>query len=52
MTILADIKNGKPWKGNDGKERVSLEVKWLEPWVDGKPIDVDAVPSKDDDIPF
>ena len=52
VPILAVIKNGKPWKGNDGKERVSLEVKWLEPWVDGKPVDVDAVPSKDDDIPF
>lgn len=52
VAILAVIKNGKPWTGKDGKERTSLEVKWLESWKEGKVLDVDAVPNKDDDIPF
>ena len=50
VAVLAVIKNGKPWEGKDGKSRTSLEVKWLEPWQDGKPVSVDDVAK--DDIPF
>lgn len=49
--MIAGVGFSKPWKGKDGKERQTLEVKSIRPWAEGT--EIDLVPTNDDDdIPF
>lgn len=48
--VKAVIGRGKPWTGDDGKTRTSLEVKWFRSWVEGNDLDPSAL--EDDDLPF
>lgn len=45
--VIATLNFGKPWKGTDGVERKSMEVKHIVKWEGGKVIDVEA-----EDLPF
>tara|TARA_B100001250_G_scaffold387403_1_gene384761 strand:+ start:8102 stop:8719 length:618 start_codon:yes stop_codon:yes gene_type:complete len=45
--VLANVGLGKPWKGSDGVERQSYEVKSINAWNEGTAIDVEA-----DELPF
>lgn len=45
--VLANVDFGSPWKGKDGVERTSLEVKSINLWKDGAGIDVEA-----EELPF
>jgi len=48
--VIAIVRRGKPWVGNDGKTRTPLEVKWWRTWEDGEAIKVDT--ETDDGVPF
>ena len=45
--VLATLGLGKPWKGSDGVERQSFEVKSIDKWEKGEKIDVEL-----EDLPF
>ena len=45
--VLANVDFGKPWKGKDGVERTSLEVKSINLWKDGTEVDVEL-----EELPF
>ena len=45
--VLANIGLGKPWKGTDGVERQSHEVKSINLWEEGARVDVEA-----EELPF
>jgi len=45
--VLANVNMGKPWKGNDGVERQTPEVKTIDLWKDGVQVDMEV-----DDLPF
>ena len=45
--IIATLNFGKPWKGDDGVERKTIEVKHAVLWEGGEVIDVEL-----DDLPF
>ena len=45
--VLATVDLGKPWKGTDGVERQSFEVKKINKWEEGTKIDVEL-----EDLPF
>jgi hypothetical protein len=45
--VTATVGLGKPWKGTDGVERQSFEVKSITLWEEGTKIDVEA-----DELPF
>lgn len=45
--IIATINFGKPWKGDDGVERKTLQVKHIKAWEGGKIVDAEA-----EDLPF
>jgi hypothetical protein len=45
--VIATLNFGKPWKGTDGVERKSLEVKHVVKWEGGEIVDVEA-----EDLPF
>ena len=45
--VLANIGLGKPWKGTDGVERQSHEVKSINLWEEGASVDVEAA-----ELPF
>lgn len=42
MPVLANVGLGRPWKGTDGIERQSFEVKSINKWDEGTKIDVEA----------
>ncbi len=45
--VHANVGLGKPWKGTDGVERQTHEVKSINKWEEGTTIDVEA-----EDLPF
>ena len=45
--VLANVDLGKPWKGSDGVERQSFEVKSVDKWEQGAKIDVETA-----ELPF
>ena len=45
--VTATVGLGKPWKGTDGVERQSFEVKSITLWEEGTKVDVEA-----DELPF
>ena len=45
--VFANVDLGRPWKGSDGVERQSFEVKSIDKWEQGAKIDVEAA-----DLPF
>ena len=45
--VLANVGLGKPWKGSDGVERQSFEVKSINLWKEGASVDVEAA-----ELPF
>ena len=45
--VLANVGLSKAWKGSDGVERQTPEVKTIDLWKDGTHVDVEA-----DDLPF
>jgi len=45
--VLANVGLGKPWKGSDGVERQSHEVKSINLWKEGTAIDVEV-----EELPF
>ena len=45
--VLATVGLGKPWKGTDGMERQSFEVKSIDQWKEGAKIDVEL-----EELPF
>jgi len=47
VPVLANVGLGKPWKGSDGVERQSFEVKSINKWDEGSKIDVEAA-----ELPF
>ena len=47
VPVLATIGLGKPWKGTDGVERKSFEVKTIDKWEEGEKVDVEL-----EDLPF
>ena len=47
VPVLANVGLGKPWKGTDGVERQSFEVKSIDTWEEGTKIDVDT-----EELPF
>tara|TARA_Y100000593_G_scaffold34762_3_gene68259 strand:- start:463 stop:1080 length:618 start_codon:yes stop_codon:yes gene_type:complete len=47
VPVLANVGLGKPWKGSDGVERQSFEVKSIDLWEQGVKVDVEAA-----ELPF
>jgi len=48
--VIAIIRRGKPWVGQDGKTRTPLEAKWWRRWEEGEQISVET--ETDDGVPF
>ena len=42
VPVLANVGLGRPWKGTDGVERQSFEVKSINTWEEGTKVDVEA----------
>ena len=47
VPVIATVGLGKPWKGTDGVDRQSFEVKSIDKWEEGIKKDVEA-----EDLPF
>ena len=47
IPVLATVGLGKPWKGTDGVDRQSFEVKSIDEWKQGVKLDVEL-----EELPF